>query len=539
MKKVMLARVTRLAVLRFWKTPISDVTPSAVVLSESTDRRAGSNAEEPSPSSKSVEQIASPSDAKSEATTPSYLGYLSGVVTSLWKSEQPTEDEEVQKKRVSRVVMKHFSRSEVTNRAQSLVNKLIMAQSSDSIRLRAQELCKHFVEYPATRVIAVQNKRFMKTLLSFLHNTSDEEVKGDIRQCLSVMGYVDFPKGAGVRILSIDGGGTRGMMGLEILQALEDALHGPKLAEMFDHIVGVSTGAIIAVLLGAKELSIERCKEIYVEISRELFNQGRISGVSGLLLSHSYYNTKKWRKILKKRIGEEETMLDSCRRKGAPKLSVVSCIVNAPMLQPYIFRNYVHPPGRESHFKGGCEHMLWQALQASAAAPGYFEEVALGSILHQDGGVLANNPTALALHEARMLWPNERIQCVVSVGNGHHVNELETTNVKLSTRIQEKITRIVDSATDTELVHLCMHDLLPANTYFRLNPYMSFPYTLDEIDPKKLAQMENDARLYVRRNRAKIEAAAEALLLQPSITQTISRRLRELAQRSGLYVPSF
>lgn len=75
------------------------------------------------------------------------------------------------------------------------------------------------------------------------------------------------------------------------------------------------------------------------------------------------------------RIGEEKTMLDSCRRKGAPKLSVVSCIVNAPMLQPYIFRNYVHPPGRESHFKGGCEHMLWQALQASAAAPGYFEEV--------------------------------------------------------------------------------------------------------------------------------------------------------------------
>lgn len=51
--------------------------------------------------------------------------------------------------------------------------------------------------------------------------------------------------------------------------------------------------------------------------------------------------------------------------------------------------------------------------------------------------------------------------------------------------------------------------------------------------------MENDARLYVRRNRAKIEAAAEALLLQPSITQTISRRLRELAQRSGLYLPSF
>ena len=53
------------------------------------------------------------------------------------------------------------------------------------------------------------------------------------------------------------------------------------------------------------------------------------------------------------------------------------------------------------------------------------------------------------------------------------------------TGLQDKISRIVDSATDTELVHLSMHDLLPANTYFRFNPYMSFPYTLDEIDPKK------------------------------------------------------
>lgn len=70
--------------------------------------------------------------------------------------------------------------------------------------------------------------------------------------------------------------------------------------EVFDLVVGVSTGAIIAALLAAKRLSVENCKDAYVNISKELFKQDRISGVSGLLLSHSYYNTEKWKKSLKK-----------------------------------------------------------------------------------------------------------------------------------------------------------------------------------------------------------------------------------------------
>lgn len=39
------------------------------------------------------------------------------------------------------------------------------------------------------------------------------------------------------------------------------------------------------------------------------------------------------------------------------------------------FRNYEYGAGRDSHFRGGTKHNLWQAIQASAAAPGYFEEV--------------------------------------------------------------------------------------------------------------------------------------------------------------------
>ena len=297
----------------------------------------------------------------------------------------------------------------------------------------------------------------------------------------------------------------------------------------------MSTGGILATLLGAKRKSVDECKTIYMEISRQLFNQGRLSGVSGLLLSHSYYNSKKWVEILKKVLGEDVMVINTARSPNSPKIAIISSIVNAPQLQPFIFRNYEHPPGRDSHFRGGTKFQLYEAVQCSSAAPGYFAEVPLGTVVHQDGGVLVNNPTAIAIHEARQIWPTEDIHCVVSVGNGRSVAELELSSTKTSTRIQDKISKIVDSATDTELVHLAMSDLLAPETYFRLNPYMSFSYTLDEIDPDKLLQMRRDSLLYVRRNRLKIALAAKRLVEKPSAMKHFQRTLFEWRAHWGMY----
>lgn len=66
----------------------------------------------------------------------------------------------------------------------------------------------------------------------------------------------------------------------------------------------------------------------------------------------------------------------------------------------------------------------------------------------QDGGLLLNNPSALAVHECKCLWPNVPLQCLVSLGTGRYESEGKT-NVTY-TSLKAKLTNVISSATDTE-----------------------------------------------------------------------------------------
>lgn len=80
----------------------------------------------------------------------------------------------------------------------------------------------------------------------------------------------------------------------------------------------------------------------------------------------------------------------------------------------------------------------------------------------------------------------------------------------------QKFHRIVDSATDTEMVHETLHDLLPGNVYYRFNPYLREYLPLDETRPEKMAVMREDSRMYVRRNYNKVMDACHQLQLEKS-----------------------
>lgn len=74
--------------------------------------------------------------------------------------------------------------------------------------------------------------------------------------------------------------------------------------------------------------------------------------------------------------------------------------------------------------------------------------MALVLLCAQDGGLLINNPTALAIHECKCLWPNTPLECVVSLGTGRF--ETPGKNSTTYTSLKTKLTNVISSATDTE-----------------------------------------------------------------------------------------
>jgi hypothetical protein len=102
----------------------------------------------------------------------------------------------------------------------------------------------------------------------------------------------DTTKGPPLRILSLDGGGVRGYSIFIILQELMHRtfveIEGraprrneiPRPADYFDLIVGTGTGGLIAIMLGRLRLDIDTCKDVYVRMTRRVFETDKtIAGI--------------------------------------------------------------------------------------------------------------------------------------------------------------------------------------------------------------------------------------------------------------------
>jgi calcium-independent phospholipase A2-gamma len=296
---------------------------------------------------------------------------------------------------------------------------------------------------------------------------------------------------------------------------------------MFDLICGVSTGAIIGMLLGALRTPIDECEHYYHRFSSHLFKSDFFRGAGRLIWSHAYYDTAVWEKILKDIYGETR-LLETRQTPGAPNVLAVSAVMNKPSLEAFVFRNYELPVHRRplSQYDGSSAYKIWEAVRASAAAPGYFEEFRADRLVHQDGGLLINNPTAVAVHEARLLWPAEQIQCVLSLGSGRFVPHVEPQSAPPLTSLKTKIIKLIDSATDTEMVHRLMRDLLPEKSYYRINPFLTEMGTIDENRPEKLDQMKADAKKYLRKNESIVTQAVTELSHKRKVRQRLEDWLK-------------
>ncbi|KAK7896377.1 hypothetical protein WMY93_021702 [Mugilogobius chulae] len=443
------------------------------------------------------------------------------VVSTQQKQGEKIESEEEKKEKAKQLLIsqreKIIARVSVDNRTRALVKGLQRVTDVKILTTRVEELSFHLLEFPETRGVAIKSS-VLPTLLR-LRQAKDLPLQSAVREALAVVGYTDPVKGRGIRVLTIDGGGTRGLLALQTLNKLQN-LTGKRVHELFDYICGVSTGAILAFMLGIYQIPLEECELMYRKLGSDVFKQNVIVGTVKMGWSHAFYDSEMWETMLKERMGEG-SMIESARDPHCPKVAAVSTIVNRGLpLKAYVFRNYRLMPGVRSHYLGDCKHKMWQAIRASSAAPGYFQEFVLGKDLHQDGGLLINNPTALAIHECKNLWPNTPLQCVLSLGTGRY--EEGVKNSATYTSLKTKLTHVISSATDTEEVHTMLDALLPPDTYFRFNPYMSEDIPLNESRIEKLNFLKSEAETYLERNEAKLKKAAMVLAQEKGPIQRVA-----------------
>ena len=208
------------------------------------------------------------------------------------------------------------------------------------------------------------------------------------------------PGQKGLRILSFDGGGTRGVLSIAMLKELMTRVspNGDKQPyELFDIICGTSTGGIIAVLLGAQRRSVAETEALYDEFIDKVF--GKKSNIK-LVSETAAYDELELEKLLYSMCGDE-LLLDS-NRYDCSRVFCLSTKVNNNPPQAKVWRNYNYPPGQRSRYPGAFRINTVTAVRATSAAPTFFTPVQWEQGLYCDGALVANNPTAIALQEAKV-----------------------------------------------------------------------------------------------------------------------------------------
>ena len=222
------------------------------------------------------------------------------------------------------------------------------------------------------------------------------------------------------KILSIDGGGIKGVFPAAFLAELEEDV-GEPLWSYFDLIAGTSTGGIIAIGL-AMGVPASKIRELYVSKGPRIFSQER-SGFRGWLdrarAGARFYvsGPKHSSDILR----EEVQGILGGRLLGEAKTRLMIPAFHGKTGKVYIFKTAHH-----DRLKTDYREFASDAAMATAAAPTYFQEfMTANDVGLVDGGIWANNPTGIAVAEGigTLGWSPSDIR-VLSIGCLEDVDEM-------------------------------------------------------------------------------------------------------------------
>lgn len=318
-----------------------------------------------------------------------------------------------------------------------------------------------------------------------------------------------------VRILSIDGGGIRGIIPAMILAEIEKQTNKP-ISSLFDLIAGTSTGGILAIGLtvpddrGNPKYKAEHLVELYEKQGETIFSRSvwhRIRAVGSLV--EEKYPSKGIESVL-------ENYLGNARLKDV----LTEVLVTGYEIErriPWFFKSRY----AKDKNKKGYDFPLTKVARSTSAAPTYFEPALLKTDNNRDyyaivdGGVFANNPAMCAYAEAKSTHPQADDFLVVSLGTGEFTRPLIFDEVKgwgLAQWAQPILSVVFDGVSDT--VDYQLKQLLePNKQYYRFQTRLNVGNDdMDDASQTNIRILKLLAEALIRDYQEKIKSLCKQLV---------------------------
>ena len=320
-----------------------------------------------------------------------------------------------------------------------------------------------------------------------------------------------------IRILSIDGGGIRGIIPAMVLAELERRAQRP-ICRLFDLVAGTSTGGILALALtkpndrGEPAFTAAQLIELYEQEGETIFSPAwHRWPIIGFLYDLFFvrYSARHIERVLHKYFGD--TRLSE---------AIVPLLITAYELEkrdPWLFKS------EKAKIRTDHDFPMRIAAQATAAAPTYFPPISLPAPppIRQyaliDGGVYAQNPAMSAYVEAHTIYPDARDFLIVSLGTGQTTEPIPYRNAKrwgLAGWARPVLDTVFDSVSDT--VDYQLDQLLPpsggSKRHYRfqtkLRPNQA---ELDDASPANIQNLKRVAEQLIADNDQALSALAAEL----------------------------
>lgn len=260
-----------------------------------------------------------------------------------------------------------------------------------------------------------------------------------------------IPESETIVILSVDGGGVRGIVPGVLVDQMEQSLGGRKISEVVDVFAGTSAGSILVSLLNipedpnapagqrvAKNTAAQALELSDIAISKIFDTSGprKYRVLFGLLGSR--YSNKPLMQLIKEEAGVATKMNQLVK----PTLITT---VDLGTHQPFYFDSNID----------NSTLFTWEAVLASSSAPTYFKPYPLilpdGSVKKlTDGGLVSNSPQLEALLYAMDLYPNRRYLLISLATGGTVVKEQVAAKGATAGSIPKILGKTVETLLDSQ-----------------------------------------------------------------------------------------